>query len=146
MLLFLCGRKKFLGWYGRGAKGGKRWCPCYCRSWKNSHAYIKKSYYLPSFIVPFRAQPCISSFHILPVLFCGPPEQQIQQFCKFSFFFITIRSGLLIIIIRKEFWLTCHGKLETYSTHVKNVSKKIKNSKPSILDHMKICRKQLDIW
>ena len=30
------------------------------------------------------------SFHILSVLFCGQPEQQSRQFCKFSFFFFFV--------------------------------------------------------
>ena len=41
------------------------------------------------------------SFHILSVLFCGQPEQQSRQFCKFSFLlFIIIRSSLLAEIKR----------------------------------------------
>ena len=36
------------------------------------------------------------SFHILSALFCGQPEQQSRQFCRFSF--------LLLIIIRSIFW------------------------------------------
>ena len=49
----------------------------------------------------------LSFFHILWVLFCGQPEQQSRQFCKFSFFMlIIIRSGLLAEIR----WSVCMSK------------------------------------
>ena len=35
------------------------------------------------------------SFHILSVLFCGLPELQSPQFCRFTFLLIIIQSGRL---------------------------------------------------
>ena len=60
------------------------------------------------------------SFHFPSDLFCGPPGQQSQQFCRFSFFFffslIIMRSGLLAGIKWSVFMLKSHRSLcESFS-------------------------------
>ena len=50
------------------------------------------------FLIPSQGRGIYSSFDFLSVLFCGQSEQQSRQFCKFSFFFFLLITGLV-------FWL-----------------------------------------
>ena len=53
----------------------------------------------------------LSFFYIPSDLFCGPPGQQSPQFCKFSFFVVGIRSGLLAGIRWSVCMLKSHRSL-----------------------------------
>ena len=51
------------------------------------------------FSIPMRGLGPYPSFHFLSILFCGQPEQQIPQFCKFFFFFFFVCFSLFFFFL-----------------------------------------------